>query len=326
MTRVAILDDIHDAFRDLPPVQRLRGRAEVVIFTRPLAKGERAEALKGVEVVVPLRERSRLDAGFFADVPTLRLVSQTGRAGPHIDREAATRAGVLIAEGRGPGSSSSTIELTFALMMAIMRRIPQSDRLLREGEWVVPFGVGLEGKTLGLVGFGRIGKLVGQTGVAFGMDVQTWSRNMTAERAAEVGARAASLDEVMRESDVVSVHLALNEGTRGLIDAQLLSTMQPHAYFVNTARADVTDEAALIDLLQQQKIAGAALDVFSQEPLPADHPLLKLDNVVLTPHIGWPADASYARFAEGVVANIEAWLDGEPTNLVNPEADAARRH
>ena len=188
MTRVVIIDDIHDAFRDLPPVQRLRGRAEVVIFTHPLAKAERAAALKGVEVVVPLRERSRLDADFFADVPTLRLVSQTGRAGPHIDREAATRAGVLIAEGRGPGSSSSTIELTFALMMAIMRRIPQSDRLLREGEWVVPFGVGLEGKTLGLIGFGRIGKLVGQMGVAFGMDVQTWSRNMTAERAAEVGA------------------------------------------------------------------------------------------------------------------------------------------
>jgi phosphoglycerate dehydrogenase-like enzyme len=322
MTRVAILDDIHDAFGDLPPVRRLRDRAEVVIFTRPLAKAERAAALEGVDVVIPLRERSRLDVDFFAAVPSLRLVAQTGRAGPHIDREAATRAGVLIAEGRGPGSSSSTIELTFSLMMAIMRRIPQSDALLRRGQWVVPFGVGLEGKTLGLIGFGRIGRIVGQLGVAFGMDVQTWSLSMTAERAAEAGARAASLEEVMRTSDVVSVHLALNEGTRGLIDARLLGMMQPRAYFINTARADVTDEAALIELLQQRKIAGAALDVFSQEPLPADHPLLNLDNVVLTPHIGWPADASYARFAEGAVANIEAWLEGEPTNLVNPEAVA----
>lgn len=325
MIRVAILDDIHDALRDLPPIRRLAERTDLVIFTKPLAEHERAGALQGVEAVIPLRERSRLDADFFRDAPSLRFVAQTGRAGPHIDRDAATRAGVLIAEGRGPGSSSSTIELTFALMMSIMRRIPQSDVLLRNGRWVVPYGIGLEGKTLGLIGFGRIGKLVGQVGVAFGMQVQAWSKNMTPERAAEVGARAASIEDVMRSSDVVSVHLALNDGTRGLINAALLRTMHPHAYFINTARADVTDEATLVELLRQRKIAGAGLDVFTQEPLPADHPLLKLDNVVLTPHVGWPADASYARFAEGAVANIEAWLEGEPTNIVNPEAAAIQR-
>jgi len=324
VTRVAILDDIHDALRDLPPVKRLAERTDLVIFTRPLASEERAEALRGVEAVITLRERSRLDAAFFADAPSLRFVSQTGRAGPHIDRAAATQAGVLIAESQGPGTSSSTIELTFALMMSIMRRIPQSDALLRQGKWVVPYGIGLEGKTLGLVGFGRIGKIVGQLGVAFGMRVQTWSRNMTPERAAEVGARAATLEDVMGTSDVVSVHLALNDGTRGLVNGSLLRLMQPHAYFINTARAAVTDEAALVELLQQRKIAGAGLDVYTEEPLPADHPLLKLDNVVLTPHIGWPADASYARFAEGAVANIEAWLDGEPANVVNPEAAAVR--
>jgi phosphoglycerate dehydrogenase-like enzyme len=324
MTRVAIIDDIHDAFRDLPPVRRLRQRAQVVIFTTPLTEDQRAEALDGVDVVVPLRERSQLDEDFFEDVPSLKLVSQTGRAGPHIDREAATRAGVLIAEGRGPGSSSSTIELTFALMMAIMRRIPQSDALLRRGAWKVPYGIGLEGKRLGLIGFGRIGKIVGQVGVAFGMDVLAWSKNMTNERAAEVGARAATLDEIMRSSDVVSVHLALNEGTRGLVSGELLGLMKPDAYFINTARAAVTDERALVDLLRERKIAGAALDVFEKEPIPIDHPLLHMDNVVLTPHIGWPADNSYARFAEGAVANIEAWLEGEPTNIVNPEAAANR--
>ncbi len=325
LTRVAILDDIHDALRDLPAVKRLAEQTDLVIFTKPLSKEERAQALQGVDVVIPLRERSRLDGDFFADVPSLRFVSQTGRAGPHIDREAATRAGVQIAEGLGGVTSSSTTELTFALMMSIMRRIPQSDALLREGHWVVPYGIGLAGKTLGLVGFGRIGKIVGQVGVAFGMDVQAWSRNMTGQRAAEVGARSASIEEVMRSSDVVSVHLALNDGTRGLIDASLLRLMRPHAYFINTARADVTDEPALVQLLQQGKIAGAGLDVFTQEPLPADHPLLQLDNVVLTPHTGWPADASYARFAEGAVANIEAWLEGEPTNIVNPEAASVRR-
>lgn len=320
MTRVAVLDDIHGALWDLPPVQRLRQVAEVVIFTRPLLREERAEALKGVDAIITLRERSRLDAAFFADAPSLRFVSQTGRAGPHIDREAATRAGVLIAESQGGGSSSSTVELTFGLMMSIMRRIPQSHRLLQQGKWVVPYGIGLEGKTLGLVGFGRIGKVVAQIGVAFGMSVQAWSRSMTPQRAAEVGATAASLEDVMRTSDVVSVHLALNDGTRGLVNGALLRMMQPHAYFINTARADVTDQAALVELLQQKKIAGAGLDVFTHEPLPPDHPLLNLDNVVLTPHVGWPADASYRRFAEGAVANIEAWLDGKPANVVNPQA------
>jgi phosphoglycerate dehydrogenase-like enzyme len=325
VTRVAILDDIHDALRDLPSIRRLAEQTDLVIFTRPLAPDERAEALQGVDAIITLRERSQLDAAFFADAPSLRFVAQTGRAGPHIDRDAATRAGVLIAEGLGGVNSTSTIELTFALMMAIMRRIPPSDALMRGGEWVVPYGIGLAGKTLGLIGFGRIGKIVGQLGVAFEMDVQTWSRNMTPARAAEVGARATSLEELMRTSDVVSVHLALNDGTRGLLSAELLRLMQPHAYFINTARAAVTDEAALIDLLQQRKIAGAALDVFMEEPLPPDHPLVKLDNVVLTPHIGWPADASYVRFAEGAVANLEAWLDSEPTNVVNPEAAAVRR-
>jgi phosphoglycerate dehydrogenase-like enzyme len=324
VTRVAILDDIHDALRHQPPVKRLAQRTDLVIFTRPLGTAERAEALRDVEAVIPLRERSQLDAAFFADAPALRFVSQTGRAGPHIDHEAAARAGVLIAESHG-GSSSSTVELTFGLMMSVMRRVPQSDGLIRRGQWLVPHGIGLAGKTLGLVGFGRIGKVVGQLGVAFGMDVQTWSRNMTPERAAEVGARAASLEDVMRTSDVVSVHLALNDGTRGLVNGALLRTMPPHGYFINTARAAVTDEAALVELLQQRKIAGAGLDVFMEEPLPPDHPLLKLDNVVLTPHMGWPADTSYVRYAEGAVANIEAWLDGEPSNVVNPEVLAIGR-
>jgi phosphoglycerate dehydrogenase-like enzyme len=322
--KIAVLDDIHNAFDREPAIQRLRQRAEVVCLTEPLTPADRAAKLKGVDAVIPLRERSRLDAAFFADAPGLKYVSQTGRAGPHIDREAATRAGVLIAEGTG-GSSSSTVELTFALMMDIMRRIPQSDALLRKGQWVVPYGIALEGKTLGLVGMGRIGAVVSKIAVAFGMTVLAWSRSMTPERAAAAGATAASIEDVMAKSDVVSVHLALNDGTRGLVDRRLLAMMRPDAYFVNTARADTTDEAALIELLQQRKIAGAALDVFVQEPLPPNHPLLALDNVVLTPHIGWPADVSYTRFANGAVANLEAWLDGKLDNVVNPQAAAVKK-
>lgn len=322
--KIAVLDDIHNAFEKEPAIQRLRQRAEVVIFTEPLTPAERRARLAGVDAIITLRERSRLDAAFFADAPDLKFVSQTGRAGPHIDRAAATAAGVLIAEGAG-GFSYSTVELTFALMMCIMRRIPQSDALLRRGQWVVPYGLALQGKTLGIIGLGRIGAMVSKIAVEFGMHVLAWSRSITPERAQAARATAASLEDVMARSDVVSVHLALNDGTRGLVSRRLLELMRPTAFFVNTARADTTDEAALVELLQQRRIAGAALDVFTQEPLPPDHPLLALDNVVLTPHIGWPADVSYTRFAEGAVANLEAWLDGRPQNVVNPEAAQVKR-
>ena len=304
----------------LEPFERLRQRGvEVVAFTRALDASERGGALAGVDAIVPLRERSRLDDAFFADVPSLKLVSQTGRAGPHIDREAATRRGILITEGYSGRYAPTTAELAIGLMLAVMRRIPQSDAALRRGEWQTPYGVTLMEKTLGLVGFGRLGAHTAKIALAFGMKVQTWSRNMTPERASAAGATSVSLEHLLSTSDVVSVHLALNEGTRGLLSRDLLGLMGPDAYFINTARAAVTDEVALIHLLQQRKIAGAGLDVFMEEPLPPGHPLLTLDNVVLMPHAGWPADISYESFAEGAVANIEAWLDGEPRNAANPE-------
>ena len=322
--RVAVLDDYHAAFEDAAPIQRLRQRAEVRVFTKPLTSEERVRELKGVDVAIALRERTRFDTAFFRDAPDLRLIVQTGRTGPHLDITAATAAGVQISIAGG-GSSVSTVELTIALMLALLRQIPQSDRRIREGrwegQWSIPHSRVLNGRTLGILGLGRIGRQVARLARdGFGMEVLAWSRSITQARAAEVGAQAVSLEEALSRPDVVSVHLALNEGTVGLLDAPKLRLMKPGAYFINTSRGAVLDEATLVKLLTEGKLAGAALDVFTEEPLPATNPLTKLENVVLTPHIGWPSDASYAAFAEATTKNIEAYLDGAAPNVVNPEA------
>jgi len=322
MSIIAVLDDWHRYFEDARPFRTLRGRAEVRVFTRPLHDAERRDALAGVDIAVGLRERTRFDAGFFADVPTLKLLVQTGRPGPHLDLAAATAAGVAVSSAPG-GGGAGTVELTLALMIAAARRIPQSDRAVRAGEWVVlPVGEVLHGKTLGIVGMGRLGTQVARIAAgAFGMKVLAWSRSMTPERAAAAGAAMATLETVMALSDFVSLHLMLNAGTRGLVSRDKLWLMRPSAYFINTARAGVTDEPALIDMLQRGRLAGAALDVYDQEPLPPDSPLLKLDNVVLTPHVGWPADEQYEAFARSIAASVLSYWDrGEVLNLENPDA------
>jgi phosphoglycerate dehydrogenase-like enzyme len=324
MTVVAILEDNHAAFLEAPGFKALQGRAEIRVIRQRVIPPERASLLKDVDVVVGLRERTRFDAGFLKDAPNLKLIVQTGRIGPNVDQEAITKAGVLLASTPG-GNSSSTVELTFGLMMAVMRQIPQSHQSLRQGRWEVPYGRSLGGKTLGIVGMGRIGSQVAEIASrGFGMRVLGWSRSMTPERAAKVGAEAASLDDLLRTSDVVSVHLALNNGTRGLLSAEKLALLRPSAYLVNTARGPLLDEPALTRMLAEGKLAGAALDVYWEEPLPANSPLLELDNVVLTPHIGWPADSGLLAYAEGAAEVVSAYLDGNPINIANPEAAAGR--
>lgn len=330
MITVAVLEDIHNAFIDYPSIQDLKKRVDLRIHTRAMALDERPRLLKGTEVVVCLRERTRIDSAFLDDAPDLKLVIQTGRVGPNLDMEAITKRGVLVAQAAGAagpaGGANSTVELTIGLIIAIMRRIPQADALMRRGQWVVlPYGRSLAGKTLGVIGPGRIGSWVAKIGVMFGMEVLTWSRNNTPERAASMNAKAASsLDDLIRNSDVVTVHLPLNESTRNLISAEKLDLLKPTAYFVNTSRGPIADEDHLVTLLQARRIAGAALDVYNREPLPFGHPLLALDNVVLTPHIGWPADSGYSGFAQGVASVVDAYLDGK-LEPVNPEARAASR-
>ncbi|MBI4491603.1 MAG: D-2-hydroxyacid dehydrogenase family protein [Chloroflexi bacterium] len=312
--KVAILDDYHHAFEGHPSVERLRARAEVDIFTRPLPS---PEAARGYQALIALRERTRFDAAFFAAVPGLELIAQTGHHAYHIDLAAATRAGVLVATASS-ASGTSTAELTLGLMLAAVRRIPQTDHAVRQGSWPLVLGRTLRGKRLGILGLGRVGTEVAQLAQAFGMEVLAWGPTLTSERAARHGVTLLPLDEVLERADNVSVHLTLSDQSRGLLDEARLRRMGPHTLLVNTARGAIVDEAALARVLEEGALGGAALDVFVHEPLAPSSPLCRLDNVVLTAHLGWPSDATYGEFAERAVAVVEAYLDGRPVQALNP--------
>jgi D-3-phosphoglycerate dehydrogenase len=205
-------------------------------------------------------------------------------------------------------------------MLAVMRRIPQSDQAMRRGDWPLVLGYVLRGKTLGILGLGKIGTEVAQIGRAFGMKIIAWGPTLTPERASRSQATYLPLDDLLKEADVVSVHLALSDQSKNLLNEARLRLMKKSAYLINTARGAIVDEQALVKILQEHAIAGAALDVFVEEPLAANHPLLQLDNVVLTPHLGWPTDSGFAGFAENAVTNILDYMDGKLTRVVNPEA------
>lgn len=321
--QVAVLDDYQRAFEGSPAIARLRAKADVRIFTEKFADEETlARALKGTQAVIPIRERTRFSAALLRALPDLELIAQTGNHAYHIDMDAATAAGIVVT--LAPGGNSVT-ELTFGLMIAVMRRISQSDAAMRRGEWPLVLGYVLKGKTLGILGLGKIGVEVAAIGRAFGMKIIAWGPTLTTERAAKSGAEFLPLDEVLGRSDVVSIHLKLSKESKGLIDEKRLRLLKPSAYLVNTARGAIVDEAALAKVLEEHAIAGAALDVFVEEPLPKTSPLTKLDNVVLAPHLGWPTDAGFQGFAENAVDNILSYLDGKLLRAINPEAVEARK-
>jgi phosphoglycerate dehydrogenase-like enzyme len=294
--RIAILDDIHAAYGGTPGVARLRRRAEVVIFERK----QTVERLRDFDALVANRERTRFTRELLGALPALRIIAQTGNHAYHVDLAAAAERGVVVARATG-GFSYGAAELAIALALALMRQIPAADAATKRGEWRTPRTRVLHNKTLGIVGLGHVGRHVATLAGAFGMQVQSWSRN----------APPAALDALLESSDVVSIHATLSEQTRGLIDARRLALMKPTAYLVNTARGAIVDEAALVSVLKEGRIAGAGLDVFAEEPLPAGHPLAQLPNVVLTPHLGWPTDEAYERFADAAADVILAWLDGQ---------------
>jgi phosphoglycerate dehydrogenase-like enzyme len=316
--KVTVLDDYQRALGGTAALERLRAKAEVQILTDKIASEDAlARALADSKALIPIRERTKFSASLLDKLPALELISQTGNHAYHIDIEAATRAGIVVS--LAPGGNSTT-ELAFGLMLAIMRRIPQSDAAMRRGEWPLVLGYVLKGKTLGILGLGKIGTEIAAIGRAFGMNVIAWGPTLTPERAAKSHAAFMPLDDVLRTADVVSVHLKLSEQSKGLIDERRLRLMKKNAYFVNTARGAIVDEPALVKILEERVIAGAALDVFVKEPLPPEHPLLELDNVILTPHLGWPTDSGFEGFAENAVANILDYLNGKLTRALNPEA------
>ena len=316
--RVAVLDDYHRVWQDDPSTARLRARVPVDVFEEKVP----LERLREYPILVGQRERTKFDAEFFAAMPQLKLLAQTGNHAYHVDLAAADRAGVTVVLGQSQltdmrAIAASTIELTFALMLAVMRHVPAGDRAIREGAWPQPLGYTLNGKRLGILGLGRIGREVARIAQAFGAEVLAWGPSLTAERAAASGVGfAGELDDLLDQSEIVSVHLALADGTRGLLDEARLRRIGPRGYLVNTARGAIVDEAALARVLAERAIAGAGLDVFVKEPLPADSPLRRLDNVVITPHLGWQADRTYRYMADVTVRLIEAWLDGAPIGVI----------
>jgi phosphoglycerate dehydrogenase-like enzyme len=321
--KVTVLDDYQHALGGTAALERLRQKAEVRVFTERFASEEAlVRALADSTAIIPIRERTKFSAALLKKLPALELISQTGNHAYHIDMEAATQAGIVVA--LAPGGNSTT-ELAFGLMLAIMRRIPQSDAAMRRGQWPLVLGHVLKGKTLGILGLGKIGTEVAVVARAFGMHVIAWGPTLTSERAAQSHAIFMPLDDVLGGADVVSIHLKLSEQSKGLINERRLRLMKNSAYFVNTARGAIVDEQALVKVLKEKAIGGAALDVFAEEPLPSDHPLLTLDNVVLTPHLGWPTDSGFEGFAENAVANILDYMNGKLTRALNPKAIDKRK-
>jgi len=320
--RVVVPDDYNDVYGASPAIAGLRARAEVAIYTAPHGSlDELVERLRDAEIVVANRERLPLRAELFDRLPRLRLIAQTGLRGGHLDLAAATARGILVGGTAGPASADSTAELAIGLMLAAMRRIPRGDAELRAGRWSQFVGREVRGKQLGVLGLGRIGGRVARVAQALGMVVCAWGPTLTPERAAAAGVAYRPLDALLAGSDVVTIHLRLSPESRGLLDRSKLALLKPTALLVNTARAAIVDEAALVERLRDGRLWGAALDVYGEEPPPPGHPLLALPNVVLSPHVGWVAEGAYAEFIADVVATIEAYLDGRPLpHPLNPEA------
>jgi phosphoglycerate dehydrogenase-like enzyme len=311
--RIAVLDDYQQVAGSLADWSTLE--AEIVYFPDHISDQDQLMTrLAGFDVIVAMRERTPFPRPVLEGLPDLRLLVTTGSANASIDVKTAQELGIVVS---GTGAlPHPTGELTMALILTLARGIVDQVESVREGGWQVGLGRDLLGSTLGVIGLGRLGSQVARLGQDFGMDVLAWSQNLTRERAAEVGVSLASMDELLRRADFVTIHLRLSDRTRGLIGRDELSLMRPDAYLVNTSRGPIVDEAALLEAVRSGVIAGAAVDVFEEEPLPQDHPLRTERRILATPHIGYVTRESYQVFYEGVVESIEAWRDGEPIRLL----------
>lgn len=321
--RLAVLDDWQGVAERSADWSALAARGVAVSFFAAPLRGadEAAAALADFDFLIVMRERMAVPAALLARLPKLRMISLTGRRSPVLDVEACTRQGVLVCNTGGELSSAATAELAVGLLIGAMRHMPVGDAAARAGRFQggVPEGTALEGKTLGLIGLGRIGARVARVGAALGMRVLGWSANLTPERAAEAGATRVEKARLLEESDAVSLHLVLSDRTRGVLGTDDLARMKPGAVLVNTSRFPLVDEAALIAALQARRIT-AALDVFPEEPLPPGHRMLACPNLVLTPHLGYCTREVYAQFYGDSIANVLAFLDGAPLRMMNPEA------
>jgi phosphoglycerate dehydrogenase-like enzyme len=325
MLKIALLDDYAGVALECADWARLDGKADITVFHDHMTEDQAAERLAPFDVLVTIRERTALPGALIQRLPHLKLITIIGMRLTNLDLDAATEAGVIVAHSgtRNPAFANvaaATPELSWGLLIATVRDIAGQDRRMRDGLWQDKAGMILAGRTLGLLGLGRIGKRMAEYAKAFGMDVIAWSQNLTAEAAAAVGVRRVEKDELFRQADVVSIHLVLSDRSRGLVTARELGLMNPTSYLINTSRGPIVVEADLIAALQAGTIAGAGLDVFDQEPPRPDHPLRTMENVTLTPHLGYATLETLKAFYSDSLEAIEAFAAGSPIRVSNPEA------
>jgi phosphoglycerate dehydrogenase-like enzyme len=317
MIRIALLDDYQGSALSSASWEKLPANCRLEAFRNHLKdEDEIAKRLRDFEVVMALRERTPFPRSLLEKLPNLKLLATAGMHNASIDVKAATEFGILVCGTAG--RKSSTVELTWGLILAVIRNIPFECYATRTGKWQQTVGIELEGKTLGVMGLGDIGSKVAEVGRAFHMDVIAWSQNLTEERAAECGTHLVTKDELFKQSDIVTIHLVLSDRTRGLVSWNELQLMKSTAFVINTSRGPIVDEKALIKALEKKIIAGAGLDVFDEEPLPENHPLLSLDNAVLTPHLGYVTEEVYRIYYGETLENIVSFLKGAPQRVLNP--------
>ena len=314
MVKIAVLDDYQGVALSKADWNSISS-GEVTVFRDNLIEAEAlARRLADFEVVCLMRERTPMQRPLFESLPKLKLLVTTGARNASVDMQAAGDHGVVVCGTRG--TNPPTAELTWGLILACMRQIAFEDRAMRRGQWQSTVGRTLAGATLGLLGLGRLGSYVAKVGKAFDMNLIAWSQNLTEAKAAEAGAKLVTKHDLLRTADIVSIHLVLSARSRGLVGAQDFAFTKPTASLPNSSRGPLVHETALIEALRSRRIAGAGLDVYDREPLPADHVLRSLDNVVLTPHLGYVTEDTYGVFYPDTVENIKAWLAGSPVRVI----------
>jgi phosphoglycerate dehydrogenase-like enzyme len=318
-SKVAVLDDFEQIAETVPAYEKLKARAQVTMLRQRLDGSEKiVSAVRDFNVLLLMRERTRFSEREYSQLPNLKFISQTGRTSRHLDLPAATRLGIAVA-GTPSDSGATTKELTIGLILALLRKIPQVNQRMREELWPAITGHKLEGKTVGVLGLGRIGSEVARIVKIFNARVLAYSRTLTPQSAAEVGAECVSQDTLLKESDIITIHIPLNATTRGTIGEREFALMKPGALLVNTARGPIVSEPEMIKALESGQLGGVGLDVFDIEPLPLDHPLRHFDNAILTSHRGYATLEILSERYEQAMENILKFMDGKPLNLLNPE-------
>jgi phosphoglycerate dehydrogenase-like enzyme len=306
--KIAILDDYQNVALEMADWSSIAGRADITVFNDHIADPDAViERLLPFDVICVMRERTPLPREIIERLPQLKLIASTGSRNASIDTAAAGERGIRVTSTGY--RSTPTIEMTWTLILASARHIVRESNSVRDGSWQTSIGRELDGKVLGVLGLGNIGREVARIGIAFGMKIIAWSQNMTPEITEAAGATLVTKEELFRQANVATVHLILSKRTRGLVGAAELALMKPNSWLINTSRGPIVDEGALIQSLRARTIAGAALDVFDTEPLPADHPFRTFENVLATPHVGYVSEDLYRTFYGGAAASITAWLD-----------------